>query len=134
MNERTEERIARDVGAFDSPHVVMNGKQASSCCSIGFTSDDTRITARLRPGPRLCRAIAGLMFFVLALSLAHGAARWPFLWFGFALLLWFGVSHVVAAITGYSGCPELGSIPSVILRRHVGTYCGPWTRLDQWFE
>jgi len=28
---------------------------------------------------------------------------------------WFGASHLVAACTGYAGCPELGEIPSVLL-------------------
>jgi len=45
--------------------------------------------------------------------------------------LWLGVSHLVAAVTGYRGCPEIGAIPSLVLGRPVVTQCTPWHRLDQ---
>ena len=44
---------------------------------------------------------------------------------------WFGASHLVAARTGYAGCPELGAIPSVILRRDVPIGCRPWRIVDR---
>jgi hypothetical protein len=44
---------------------------------------------------------------------------------------WFGISHLVASVTGYEGCPELGAIPSVMLDRHVATACGLWERIDR---
>jgi hypothetical protein len=44
---------------------------------------------------------------------------------------WVGVSHVVAAATGYNGCPELGAIPTLIRGQPVHTHCGPWHTLDQ---
>lgn len=44
---------------------------------------------------------------------------------------WFGVSHLVAARTGYAGCPELGAIASVILRRDVQVGCVPWQIADR---
>lgn len=55
-------------------------------------------------------------------QLPGGIALWP------AALVptWFGISHLVASVTGYSGCPELGAIPSVMLARPVATGCGPW--------
>lgn len=43
---------------------------------------------------------------------------------------WFALSHVVAGITAYSGCPELGAIPSFVRGRPVVTGCGPWKLLD----
>jgi len=43
---------------------------------------------------------------------------------------WFGISHLVAGVIGYRGCPELGAIPSVMLGREVPTSCGPWERID----
>lgn len=43
---------------------------------------------------------------------------------------WFALSHVTAGITGYSGCPELGAIPSLIRGRPLATGCGPWKLLD----
>ena len=43
--------------------------------------------------------------------------------------LWLGVSHLVAAVTAYRGCPEIGAIPSLLLRRHVITSCTTKARL-----
>jgi hypothetical protein len=48
--------------------------------------------------------------------------------------LWFGVSHLVAAATAYRGCPEVGAIASLVLRRHVITTCSPWERFDRRLE
>jgi hypothetical protein len=48
--------------------------------------------------------------------------------------LWLGLSHLVAAVTAYRGCPEVGAIPSLILRRHVITTCTPWERFDRRLE
>jgi hypothetical protein len=48
--------------------------------------------------------------------------------------LWLGVSHLVAAATAYRGCPEVGAIASLVLRRHVITTCAPWERLDRRIE
>jgi hypothetical protein len=44
---------------------------------------------------------------------------------------WFGASHLVAARTGYAGCPELGAIPSVVLGREVQVGCVPWGIADR---
>jgi hypothetical protein len=52
------------------------------------------------------------------------------LWLSANATGWFGVSHLVASITGYQGCPELGAIPSLILRRRVVTSCQGWDQLD----
>ena len=43
---------------------------------------------------------------------------------------WFGASHLVAAATAYPGCPELGAVPSLLLRRSVKAGCVPWRWLD----
>jgi hypothetical protein len=81
---------------------------------------------------RRTRAAAGFGFLALAGALgsrqAPGrVALWPL-----ALVpTWFGISHLVAAVTGYQGCPELGAIPSVMLARPVATGCGPWERIDR---
>lgn len=48
-----------------------------------------------------------------------------------AAAAWFGVSHLVAAQTGYAGCPELGAIPSVLLGREVHVGCVPWQLADR---
>jgi len=82
---------------------------------------------------RLARAAAGSGFLAVAGALgsrqAPGrVALWPL-----ALVpTWFGISHLVAGVIGYEGCPELGAIPSVMLARRVPTSCGPWERIDRW--
>jgi hypothetical protein len=43
---------------------------------------------------------------------------------------WFGLSHLVASLTGYQGCPELGAIASLIFRRRVVTSCQGWDQVD----
>src|SRR5262249_39582151 len=43
---------------------------------------------------------------------------------------WFGVTHVLAALMAYPGCPELGAVPSLFLGRNVKIGCGPWRWLD----
>lgn len=55
----------------------------------------------------------------------------PVVWVLAAPGIWLGVSHLVAAASSYRGCPEIGAIPSLVLRRRVITTCKPWERLDQ---
>jgi len=81
---------------------------------------------------RRARATTGFGFLALAGALgsrqAPGrVAPWPL-----ALVpTWFGISHLVAGVTGYRGCPELGAIPSVMLGRPVTTSCRPWELIDR---
>src|SRR5438132_13065611 len=91
---------------------------------------------------RGARALAGVAFIgqvgllytwplgVLAKVGLPGLVLWPLA----ALGLWLGISHLVAAATGYRGCPEIGAIASLLLRRRVSTVCKPWERFDQWLE
>ncbi len=80
---------------------------------------------------RVARALAGAALLALAWALTPVAyVGWPLA----IIAAWFGVSHAVAAWTGYPHCPKLGAIPSLVLRRHVPTRCGPWERLDQWLD
>jgi hypothetical protein len=84
---------------------------------------------------RHARAAAGIGF--LALAGAMAGRRLPgrvSLWPAAMVPAWFGISHLVAGVTGYRGCPELGAIPSVMLGEPVGTSCGPWERIDRWLE
>ena len=91
---------------------------------------------------RAARAVAGLAFMaqigllyvwplaVLAKLGLPGAIAWALA----AIGLWFGVSHLVAAATGYRGCPEVGAIASLLVRRRVVSPCAPWERLDRRIE
>jgi len=81
---------------------------------------------------RRSRAVAGVVF--LALAGGMSSRRLPgkiSLWPAAIVPTWFGISHLVASVTGYEGCPELGAIPSVMLDRHVATGCGLWEQIDR---
>ena len=94
------------------------------CCS----SDEASMSGR----SRALRGGAGLGF--LAIAGAMGSRRLPggiALWPAAVVPTWFGVSHLVAGMTGYPGCPELSAIPSVMLGRPVGTACRLWEWIDQ---
>jgi hypothetical protein len=51
-----------------------------------------------------------------------------------ALGLWLGVSHLVAAATSYRGCPEIGAIASLLVRRRILTSCTPWEAFERRIE
>lgn len=75
--------------------------------------------------------MAGALFLTLAGWLATrqvgGIALWPI-----ALVpTWVGISHLVAGLMGYYGCPELGAIPSVFQGRRLDTACAPWEHADR---
>jgi hypothetical protein len=109
------------------------GLLSGGCCAGGDGS-----LAESRPmgrGARRARAAAGVGF--LALAGAMSSRQLPgrtSLWPAAIVPIWFGVSHLVASVTGYPGCPELGAIPSVLLDRPVATGCGTWERIDRWID
>jgi hypothetical protein len=74
---------------------------------------------------RGARAIAGLGFLCLAV-LSKRIGFTP----AVPLFGWFGATHLLAAAVAFDGCPELGVVPSVVLRRDVATECGPWEWVD----
>jgi hypothetical protein len=84
---------------------------------------------------RRSRVLAGVAF--LACAGALGSRRLPGrieLWPAALVPTWFGISHLIAGVIGYQGCPELGAIPTVMLGRPVGSSCDLWQRVDQWVE
>ena len=96
---------------------------ALGCCSVD------ELPARLNDRQRSARTCVGVASLGLAVLAARRAGVLGAL--GAAGAGWFGASHLVAARTGYAGCPELGAIPSVILRREVQIGCVPWHVADQ---
>jgi hypothetical protein len=81
----------------------------------------------LSRGQRCARLVAGLGLLMVAVALPWSGVG------GIVLSLvfgWVGASHVVAAATAYRGCPELGAVSSLLLRRTVKIGCGPWRWLD----
>jgi hypothetical protein len=84
---------------------------------------------------RWARAATGAGFLLLAGAMASRRhPRWISLWPAAVVPTWFGVAHLVAGVTGYRGCPELGAIPSAMLGREVATDCRLWERIDEWLE
>ena len=96
---------------------------ALGCCSA------EQLPERLNARQRTARTVVG----AASLALAVLAARRSGLPAALAATGagWFGASHLVAARTGYAGCPELGAIPSVILRHEVQIGCVPWRVADR---
>jgi hypothetical protein len=85
----------------------------------------------MSPRARRARAGAGLGFLVAAGALSCRQLPGQIALGPAALVpTWFGISHLVASVTGYQGCPELGAIPSIMLDRPVTTRCGFWRRID----
>jgi hypothetical protein len=104
----------------------------SQGCCVDETSEGEVVQPSMHPRARAARAGVGLAQLALGGTLASRelpgrVALWP------AALVptWFGISHLVAAMIGYRGCPELGAIPTVMLGRPVGTVCEFWDRLDR---
>lgn len=106
------------------------GLLGGGCCSDNDGSASSN--APMGRNARRARAIAGVGF--LAIAGALGARQLPgriALWPMALVPTWFGISHLVAGVTGYEGCPELGAIPSVMLNRPVTTSCEHWRRIDR---
>jgi|GEM_PF-1467296 len=109
------------------------GLLGGGCCSGDGSAVQTQ--AAMSRAARRSRATAGFLFLAIAGGLGSrrlpgGIALWP----ASLVPTWFGISHLVAGVTGYHGCPELGAIPSVMLGRPVGTSCELWRGIDEWIE
>jgi hypothetical protein len=109
-------------------------------CYRGLANQsDPLAEAPLNRTARGARALAGVAFigqvgvlYTWPLGvLAKVGVPSPVLWPLAAIGLWLGVSHLVAAITRYRGCPEIGAIASLLLRRRVLTSCKPWEAFDR---
>jgi hypothetical protein len=101
---------------------------SGGCCSDAGSATMGRRARR-------ARAIAGVGFLAVAGGMASRQLPGKIsLWPAAIVPTWFGIAHLVAAVTGYEGCPELGAIPSVMLDRHVGSDCGLWDRIDRQVE
>jgi hypothetical protein len=98
----------------------MNERRMLCCC------DDDGEWQALNRKQRWARLIAGLILLIVA-----GALPWSSAWILLAAITgWVGATHVLAAAMGYPGCPELGAVPSLLLRRSVKVGCVPWRWLD----
>lgn len=96
---------------------------ALGCCGVD------ELPQRLNDAQRRARTVVGLVSLAAAcLAVRRGG---PVAGITAAGAGWFGLSHLVAAGTGYPGCPELGAIPSLIAGREVRVGCVPWRIVDR---
>ncbi|HEX5374580.1 MAG TPA: hypothetical protein VFW48_00310 [Solirubrobacterales bacterium] len=112
-------------------NVSSDGGLLGGGCCQGAKEESRAGDSMSRP-ERGARAVAGAGF--LAIAGAMCSRKLPgriALWPASLVPTWFGISHLLAAVTGYRGCPELGASPSVMLDRQVATSCGPWERVDR---
>jgi hypothetical protein len=93
------------------------------CCTVA------ELPEQLNDRQRSARTVIGVASLGLAVLAARRSGVLSVL--GAAGAGWFGASHLVAARTGYAGCPELGAIPSVIIGRDVQVGCVPWRIADR---
>ena len=101
-----------------------------STCTIGEGAGPSHaITNR----QRIARAIIGGGWLGLGLLFFRVPFR-PIAWPLAMIAGWFGISHLVAALTAYPDCPELGAIASLLSGAYVRTRCGPWARFDHWLD
>jgi hypothetical protein len=92
------------------------------CCG-----NDAAAWQPLNGRQRWARLIVGVALLTLTLALPWSTVGWITL----AIIVgWVAVTHVLAAATGYPGCPELGAVPSLCIGRWVKIGCGPWRWLD----
>ncbi|HXN37238.1 MAG TPA: hypothetical protein VN892_04315 [Solirubrobacteraceae bacterium] len=112
---------------------MPEGLLSGGCCSEDPMSMASR--ASMGRAARRSRALAGMGFLAIAGALA--TRRLPgriALWPTSLVPTWFGISHLVAGVTGYHGCPEIGAIPSVMLGRQVKSNCELWQNIDSWVD
>lgn len=123
-------RVLRSSVSGASPSVVMPTDAAGARCGCRNEPPADALPHQLETRHRVGRAVAGAAFVALA------RVCWtPRLSRPLAILAgWFALSHVVAAITAYDGCPELGAIPSLVRGEVVTTRCGPWQMLDHFID
>lgn len=120
-------------GGRGSRRPGVKGPLSGGCCSGDAVSVEPR--APMGRTARCSRALAGVGFLAVAGALV--TRRLPgriALWPTSVVPTWFGISHLVAGVTGYHGCPEIGAIPSVMLGRQVKTNCELWRSIDSWVD
>jgi len=100
-------------------------RSMKACCS-----DETGDWRPLNRRQRWARFIVGAGMLVLSLLLPWSHMPSIMGIATAAIIGWFGVTHILAGLLAYPGCPELGAIPSLLMRRVVRIGCGPWRWLD----
>lgn len=96
-----------------------------------FADRDSLAPPPMSTRARGLRLAAGLGFLALAaLMVLKGEYGWP-VQVAAAVPVWMGITHLVASVTGYQGCPELGAIPTLFLERPVRTNCTAWRLIDR---
>jgi hypothetical protein len=93
------------------------------CCTV------SQLPGQLNERQRSARTVVGIASLAIAAFAARRSGVICVL--GAACVGWFGASHLVAARTGYAGCPELGAILSLVGGRDVQVGCVRWRIADR---
>ena len=97
-----------------------------------FAGDDSAELPPMSTRGRGARMVVGLGFLGIACLLVTKGGQFGWLVQAAAVVpVWFGATHLVACVTGYQGCPELGAIPTLILKRPIATNCTVWRWIDK---
>jgi hypothetical protein len=102
-------------------------------CSECVVGEDRGPSHVIGQRQRMARAVAGVGFLALAWVSLYVPVE-ALAWLLAGIAVWFGISHLVAARTGYPDCPELGAIATLLTGRYVRTRCTPWAWVDRWLE
>jgi hypothetical protein len=103
----TDARLANDLPRADATRPLH--RVLSEGCCVDETAVENLVEPTMHRRLRAARAGIGLGQLALGGALASRSlpgriALWPV-----ALVpTWYGISHLIAAIIGYRGCPELG--------------------------
>lgn len=135
MQEATDNTSGEQPAPQASQRASGRRPTGEVCCGFNDGEQETLSKGVTSRRARAARAIVGAGYLAVAGALA--TRRTPgrvALWPAALVPAWFGVSHLVAALIGYRGCPELGAIPSVLQGRTIKTECRSWELADRWLE
>jgi hypothetical protein len=96
-----------------------------------FAGDDSADLPPMSSRGRAARLVVGLGFLALAGFIGSRSDLGWLVQVAAVIPAWFGITHLVASVTGYQGCPELGAIPSLVLKRPIATNCTVWRWMDK---
>jgi hypothetical protein len=96
-----------------------------------FAGSDSADLPPMSSRARAARLVAGLAFLAAAGFIGTRSELGWLVQVAAVIPVWFGITHLVASATGYQGCPELGAIPTLVLKRPVATNCTVWQWIDR---
>lgn len=96
-----------------------------------FSGSDSAALPPMSERGRGARLVVGLGFLALTCFMVSLSGLGWLVQVAAVVPAWFGITHLVASVTGYQGCPELGAIPTLVLKRPIATNCTVWRWIDR---